>query len=233
MYIIDVRACFSYGLVPDQARFQLVPAVSLLRVLQSNQYLPVYVRANKINTAGLTSMTTTESSGASPVTPGPTPSVPPSTSSAPPSGGAGAGGGSSNTGVIAGSVVGGVAVLALAGVAVLWILKRHKKQPELQTEYASAHPQTPTPYHPPTQSDKPMDLQPMYSESGMSDVPEFVPPASYAPYGHAYANASLNSNGNGMDVYGRTSSPQNTHSPVPVYPDSFRGELSEVRSPAP
>jgi len=40
------------------------------------------------------------------------------------------GGSSNNTGIIAGSVVGGVAVLAICGVAVLWILKRskHEKQ---------------------------------------------------------------------------------------------------------
>ena len=154
--------------------------------------------------------------------------------------GGGGGGGSSNTGVIAGSVVGGVAVLALAGVAILWILKRNKRHAQAtsqtpgpaQPTYNSPHPppQSPLPYYPPSQGDKPPDNHAMYDDQRMSQVPEYVPPTAHAGYGNNWGT------GNGMDPYGRTSPPQgmpHPHSPQPMYPDGFRGELSGVRSPAP
>jgi hypothetical protein len=45
-----------------------------------------------------------------------------------------------NIGVIAGSVIGGIAVLAIAGVAILYIFKRSKPHENTAPTYNNAHP---------------------------------------------------------------------------------------------
>jgi hypothetical protein len=149
-----------------------------------------------LNLAGLNSVT----SGATPKG-APTPS--PTLSSPTPSvtaflGGdgdssGGGGNGSSHTGAIVGGVVGGVAVLAIAGVAILWILMRNKRSAEHHSTTAPPYtsPQTshqfPTPVYPPSQFDKPPMTPIKYGYQRMSELPEYVPPTPRSGYGNSWA----------------------------------------------
>ncbi|KAF2662348.1 hypothetical protein K491DRAFT_686235 [Lophiostoma macrostomum CBS 122681] len=157
-------------------------------------------------------------------TPTTTSATPASTSSAPPatSAAGGGGGSSSNTGVIAGSVVGGVAVLAIAGVAIFWIMRRsrnnhHTGAPDQSTYVPGSG--VPSYYQP--QPEKPAD-------NNMSVMPHYDP--------HGSVVYAQNSTGSPTGVGG--TSPQPPHSPVPLYPEGFRGEmdgtgLPNMRTPPP
>ncbi|KAF2679201.1 hypothetical protein K458DRAFT_435246 [Lentithecium fluviatile CBS 122367] len=209
-------SCITYTLYTSFGDEQGVTSLACISP-QSTDATETKLYINKPDSTGLARSTSIPTPSSSPSTPTPTIS--------PPSGGGG-GGSSNHTGVIAGSVVGGLAVLALAGIATLWILKRSKRHPEPQPSY-SVHPQTPTPYYPPTQGDKPSEGPAMYEDRRMSEVPEYVPRSAHAGYGNGF--------GNGENGYDRTSphSLPHPHSPVPMYAEGFRGELSGVRSPAP
>ncbi|KAF2264054.1 hypothetical protein CC78DRAFT_253766 [Lojkania enalia] len=94
--------------------------------------------------------------------------------SAPPTSSGGGGGNSNNTGIIAGTTVGGIAVLGAIGVAVLYILKRAKR-------YENVSPGPLQPTYPIYQPEKPFDP---------NGAPEYNPHAS-AYYANSGASPSM------------------------------------------
>ncbi|KAG9187517.1 hypothetical protein G6011_05388 [Alternaria panax] len=94
-------------------------------LLSTTLYQELPANANPTPVASQSEASTTPASNRDPSTSASTPS--PTSSPADRQSQSSGGGGSNNTGVIAGSVVGGLAVIALAGVAILYILKRSKR----------------------------------------------------------------------------------------------------------
>ncbi|ORY00656.1 hypothetical protein BCR34DRAFT_108114 [Clohesyomyces aquaticus] len=166
----------------------------------------------------ITAFPSTSSSNSNPTaTPNPASAstLPSSTSTSEPSGGGGKL--NSNTGVIAGSVIGGVAVLGAIGVAVLYILKRSRRY-----EHTGPPPATPAPY------------QNQYQYVGPNDLPEKTvspaPPVAYDPHLSGHYSQDMSMAGMGTIAGNGTGTP-NITIPVPTYPEE-RNELSGVRSPA-
>lgn len=135
------------------------------------------------------------------------------TTSAPPPGK------SSNTGVIAGSVVGGVAVLAIAGVGILFLLRRNRKKKAATTETAAqAQPFVPPGYH----SEKPPAPAP-YTDPYPQQYQQQFSPQQYNPH-------------NSMVYSDHGSEMRPPNSPTPMYSESnaYRTELpADSLSPAP
>jgi hypothetical protein len=122
-------------------------------------------------------------------------------------------------------VVGGVAVLAIAGVAIFWIMRRsrnHHPHPDPHNQSTYAPSGVPSYYQP--QSEKPADnmtMMPQYDQQ------------QYDPHG----SAVYPHNGTSPQGVGGTS-PHPPQSPVPLYPEGFRGEMDgtgvpTVRTPPP
>lgn len=124
---------------------------------------------------------------------------------------------SNNTGVIAGSVVGGVAVLAIAGVGILFLLRRNRKKKQNTETAAQAQPFVPPGYHsekPPAQYTEPYPQQ----------------------YPQQYAQQPQQYNPHHSMVYSDHGDMRPPNSPTPVYTEGnhYRTELpANSLSPAP
>ncbi|KAL1801322.1 hypothetical protein ACET3X_001664 [Alternaria dauci] len=133
------------------------------------------------NNAGPTSVvsqseaSTTPASNSNPATSATTPS--PTSGSASEQGQPSNGGGSNNTGIIAGSVVGGLAVIAFAGVAILYILKRSKRH-AAGAPVPSSDGDSTNPYG-----------TPEMTRSGYTEAPAYSPMAT--KYGHTINGGEL------------------------------------------
>ncbi|KAF1955157.1 hypothetical protein CC80DRAFT_88503 [Byssothecium circinans] len=150
-----------------------------------------------------------------------------------------------NTAVIAGSVVGGIAVIAFAGVAVLFILRRNKRNKANDANDAAtigtngdphnpydpnnpyAHQQVPAAYYPPYQDNKPQELQgqtpqPVYEAPGNNEFvgvsPHGSPGLPNASPRSGYTNLSSDQTAYGGNEHRPQSlSPHSVQSAIPTH----------------